>query len=526
MAIEQSGGKEEPPSPTAHHPLSFFETLIETIPIPVYVKDTQGRYLNVNGSYEKFVRKTKEEILGRTVFDMAPKEIAGPCSDKDNELFRNPGTQSYPWKGCNHEENEMREVVFNKATFVDGEGKVAGMIGVISDVTVHKRTEMALREYSERLSNIINFLPDATFVIDNSGTVIAWNKAIEEMTGVKAENIVGKGDYYYSMVFYGSRRPILIDLIDVPAEELNQKYSAAIKSKNVVVGENYVPSSGDRKGFYAWGQAGPLFDSTGKRIGAIESIRDISAHRQLEEELRKANEGLRNTQTQLIQSEKMAALGHLVSGIAHEINNPIGIIIGFSQGALRDMSPGHPLESALKFIESEAVKCKQLVQNLLVFMRSGKQEKALIDLNVAIEEALSFITTQTKVRDIAMVKEMGELPNVLVNRNQIQQVILHLANNAIDAMSKGGTLTVRTKLVVEGRSYVEIQIQDTGKGIPEDIRSQVFNPFFTTKEVGHGPGLGLSLAYEIVRSSAGKIFFESEVGKGTLFHVLLPIAAS
>ena len=226
----------------------------------------------------------------------------------------------------------------------------------------------------------------------------------------------------------------------------------------------------------------------------------------------------------VLQSEKMAAVGQLAGGVAHEINNPLGVILGFAQGVMQRIPPGGPLEMPLRSIEREAIRCKQLVQDLLTFSRTGKIEKENIDANEAITSSLSLVLAQSKVKNVELLKEFSQdIPKIHASRSQLQQVIINLCNNAIDAMQDGGKLTLRTrKADLENKPAVEIQIQDTGHGIPKDVQAKIFEPFFTTKEVGKGTGLGLSLVYEIIQKHEGRIMVESEAGKGTLFRIFLP----
>ena len=254
-------------------------------------------------------------------------------------------------------------------------------------------------------------------------------------------------------------------------------------------------------------------------------------------ELRTAYIQLQSTQTQLIQSEKMAGIGQLASGVAHELNNPMGVILGFAQSVVKRIKEDDPLYMPLKSIEREAIRCKKLVGDLLIFSRTGDTYSEITDINKTIDEALSPIETRTKLKNIELIKEYGNnLPQIIINKNQIQQVIVNLCNNAIDAcqdMPEGGKITIRTKSPLhpplikgEREGFIEISVTDTGTGIPEEIKQRMFEPFFTTKEVGKGTGLGLSLCYEIIRKYNGIIEVESppEPGaKGTTFIVKLPV---
>ena len=242
--------------------------------------------------------------------------------------------------------------------------------------------------------------------------------------------------------------------------------------------------------------------------------------------LKEAYERLKMAQTQLVHSEKMSAVGQLAAGIAHEINNPLGVILGFAQALVKRLRPMDPLEMPLKSIEREARRCKELVQNLLVFSRTGKSEKEKIDVNETVQQSLSLISAQAKVRNVDLAVELDrDVPPILANSTQVQQIIINLCNNAIDSMRDGGRLTVKTVPAMrDGVPVVEILVTDTGHGIPKEIQSKIFEPFFTTKEVGKGTGLGLSLVFEVVQKHAGCITLDSEPGKGTTFRVCLPVS--
>lgn len=245
---------------------------------------------------------------------------------------------------------------------------------------------------------------------------------------------------------------------------------------------------------------------------------------ELKEKVERRTAALRTTWDRLRQSEKMSAVGQLAAGVAHEINNPLGIILGFAQGLTKRLKEDDPMAMPLKSIEREAVRCANLVQDLLVFSRTAKIEDELSDLNETLTGALSLIFARAKTQNVEIVSEMSaDLPRIPANRNKLQQALINLANNAIDAMPKGGTLTVGTSLSDRNTGYVEINVRDTGHGIPKEIQARVMEPFFTTKETGKGTGLGLSLVYAIVQKHNGSIELESEEGKGTRFTVFLPI---
>lgn len=228
----------------------------------------------------------------------------------------------------------------------------------------------------------------------------------------------------------------------------------------------------------------------------------------------------------VLQSEKMSAVGQLAAGVAHEINNPLGIILGFAQASVRRLQENDPLELPLKSIEKEAQRCKNLVQDLLTFSRVSKIEREPTDLNKAVESALSLVMTRAKMAGIAIKVELAhDLSRILGNANQIQQVVINLANNGLDATEKGGTVTVKTEALNEGPlAWACLRIIDTGAGIPTEIKNRIFEPFFTTKGIGKGTGLGLSMVHEIIKKHSGTIEVQSRPGC-TEFLVKLPARA-
>jgi signal transduction histidine kinase len=236
-----------------------------------------------------------------------------------------------------------------------------------------------------------------------------------------------------------------------------------------------------------------------------------------------ADEQKAKLQGQLVQSEKLAAVGQLASGIAHEINNPLGVILGFAQGIERRMQEGDSLRLPVTSIVREALRCKALVQELLAFSRTAKTSVEPVDCNTLVSSTALLLEARAKTQNIRVVKELAEhLPIAMANKTQMQQVLVNLGNNALDAMSAGGVLTLRTRRDSDGASLFEVT--DTGTGIPAEIRSRIFEPFFTTKEVGKGTGLGLSIVHEIVHQHGGTVDAHSEVGKGTTMVVRLPCA--
>ncbi len=245
--------------------------------------------------------------------------------------------------------------------------------------------------------------------------------------------------------------------------------------------------------------------------------------RTLEEKVRVRTEELGAMQARVAQSERLASLGMLAAGVAHEINNPLGGIFALTGLTLEDLPPGDPNRENLEEVLKQTQRCRDIVRGLLEFARHSEGRAASIDLNQVLEATLSLLGKQAAFFNISVVRNYGpDLPQVMANQSELQQVFMNILMNAVQAMREKGTLTVATRRNPEDHG-VEVSISDTGCGIPHEMLGQVFDPFFTTKASGQGTGLGLSIAYGIVTSHGGTISAESEVGRGTTFTVRMPV---
>jgi signal transduction histidine kinase len=238
------------------------------------------------------------------------------------------------------------------------------------------------------------------------------------------------------------------------------------------------------------------------------------------QELATANEELRRIQQQIVQSEKLASIGQLAAGVAHEINNPVGVILGFSQLLQRRIPPDDICAGPLATIEQESLRCKQIVQNLLDFARMGEPRLLEADLHQILEATCRLLEYQLSRSEVQLVRNYAsELPRVIADPRQMQQVFVNIMLNAYQAMPRGGRLEIRTW--VEDKR-VAVAFSDEGVGIASENLGRIFDPFFTTKEPGKGTGLGLSVSYGIVQRHGGHIDVESRVGHGSTFTIRLP----
>jgi two-component system NtrC family sensor kinase len=256
-----------------------------------------------------------------------------------------------------------------------------------------------------------------------------------------------------------------------------------------------------------------------------DEIGDLAnSFNQMASELEQREKALQDTQVALVQSEKMAAFGQLGAGIAHEVKNPLAGILGLTQLCLLEAENETTQFKNLSLIEKETKRCKTIIDNLLKFSRQEKVAFDMIDVNRVALDTIAIISHQLGINQIKLLQELTpELPPVYGNANQIQQVLLNLMINAQQALAgMPGTIKLATSRL--DMKTIKIQVTDDGPGIPEDVQSKIFEPFFTTKPVGQGTGLGLSVSYGIVKTHKGDIDIQSELGKGTVFTILLPAA--
>jgi signal transduction histidine kinase len=400
----------------------------------------------------------------------------------------------------------------------------------------------ALRESFTRLGKQVNTLvtapPDPARLLAFHDAIESYERgflsAIEEAVGLQQHNVDATSDELARVT--ERTRVLTVGLCGAVAAAvlllllvISRRVMAGVKhletaTRRIAAGDLSVElpraGAGDELGQVAAAFA-DMAEALRRRTDEVNaSHAEISAaNQQLAESLRKVQEA----QEQLVQSGKLAAVGQLAGGLAHEINNPLGVILGFAQGIHRRLKEGDPLFMPVGSIVREGLRCKALVQELLTFSRTARKSNEPCELNQVVESALFLVETKARTLGIAVVQELAaDLPTIEANPIQLQQVVVNLGTNALDAMGEGGILTVRTGRCAGG---LEIAVKDTGSGIPPEVVARMFEPFFTTKEVGKGTGLGLSLVHEMVRQHGGTIVVDTEVGRGTTMRIELPVAA-
>jgi len=348
-----------------------------------------------------------------------------------------------------------------------------------------------LRELKDYNENILESLDSGIVVLGLDGQVARWNRAMEALDGRRRDEVLGRPlEEVLPAAFLDALRGSLVLGNQGEIAQIYKLHLPAANGRSLMVNVSVAPF-----------QAGPA-----ERCGTILILDDVTARVRLEEQLQ--------------HTEKMASVGLLAAGVAHEVNTPLAGISSYTQLLRGQLDEADPRQQLLEKIETQSFRAARIVSNLLNFSRSSGTEFEQIDVNKALLDVLSLVEHQLDGSRIRLRRELAsDLPPVRGNENRIQQVFFNLILNARDAMPRGGWLTLVTYADAD---TVVVEVKDTGHGIRQEHIRRIYDPFFTTKGIGRGTGLGLSVSYGIVQEHGGAIFVESAPGKGTNFQVALP----
>jgi len=473
-----------------------YRTILEEMEEGYYEVDMAGTFTFVNDAMSRILGYSRDELIGMNYKIYTPKEDVKPIFQAYNRVYRTG--ESMKWFPMPEIRKDGTRILAEDSVFPlrNEKGEVIGFRGISRDITERKRTEEALKQSEERYRTILEEMEDSYFEVDLAGNLTFVNSAACRHLGYSREELIG-------MSYKGFTSEEHIKSV---FQIFNEVYRTAMPNKGFhwkIIRKDGSPGFIDTS-------VAPLRNDQGEIIGFSGVGRDVTERKKIED--------------QLILTDRLASIGQLAAGIAHELNNPLTAVIGFSDLLLeRDLSAD--VKEDLETINREAMRAINIVKGLLAFAREQRIEKALVDINSSIQRGLQLRSYEQRVSNIEVDARFAPaLPQVMGNGAQLQQVFISIIVNAEQAMLEAhrrGKLTIVTERV---GNIVRVSFTDDGPGISPDNMKQLFTPFFTTREVGKGTGLGLSICHGIVTEHGGKLYAESELGEGATFVVELPIS--
>ncbi len=513
----------------------LYRTLRQS-PIPMFVigKDRRVIYWNraleeLSGIRAKEVIGTREhwrafykkkrpcmaDLLIEGKVDRIPEWYAGKYSKSKliDEAFE--ATDFFPELGENG-----KWLRFTAAIIRDSEKNLVGVLETLEDITKKRRAEEELKESEQKLYSILHNSPIPAFVIGNDHRVIFWNRALEELSKIPANEILGTTQHWRA--FYKKERPCMADLLvdseigRIPKWYVD-KYTRSSLLEEAFEATDFFPDLGE-EGKWLRFTAAAIRDSSGNRVGALETLEDITERMKAEEELNKIR--------------RLESLGTLASGIAQDFDLLLSAMLrNIFLAKISIDEEDKILEEGLAIAEKAGLQAKELMHQLITFAKGGFPVRKVSSLSPIILDAAAVTLGDSAIRCNFLIPDTLWPANI--DEGQIRQVFLNIIQNAREAMSDVGTMDIRAENIRVGKDeeiplrmghYVRVLIQDRGVGIPKENLTKIFDPYFTTKKVRthKGLGLGLAVCYSIIKNHNGLITVESEVQKGTTVQIYLP----
>lgn len=485
----------------------FLKSILESATqYAIIAMDVDGTITEFNKGAEKIFLWKKEEIINKQniTITLSPEEPRDGQAKAFLQRIRVEGLS----------EQEMDRVQKNGERFpahssltaiTEPSGEVKGFVEIVRNITLRKALEKELRETKDFLENIMESSVDGIVTTDLKGKITYMNRAMEEMLEYRRPELLG---IHISNVYVRGIQEAWDIMNILGADEHSENYEMQIKTKSgqvlTILTSNFL-----------------LRDEEGKVIGTAGIFKNITEQKRLEAKLKE-------TQFHLVEASKMRALGELVAGVAHELNNPLMASQTIFHVILKNLHKECPNRERLELIGRCNDRIEKIVNHLREFSRQTESDFQELEINRPIENALMLTGQQLLNHNITIVKKLAEdLPPIVGDTNQLEQVFLNLISNARDAMETvpgPKELTIQTYLSDEEEPAVVVSVKDTGEGIPEEILDKVLEPFFSTKKVGKGTGLGLSLCFGIVEAHGGRLGIKSQPGTGTEVKIVLPLA--
>ena len=472
--------------------------------------DFYGKIIEFNKGAEKLLGWKKEEVINKEniTVTILPEDQRTGIQQVMSKRTRTEGL-------CELEMTRVRKngerfpVLTTVTAIMDPSGKSSGFVEIIRDITVRKKLERELRETKEFLERIMESSVDGILTTDLKGRLTYVNRAMEEMLGYSRGEILGTHiSNLYVRGIDVAREVMELLKVSERAENFEMEVKTKIGKALMIMTSLFL-----------------LRNEDNAIIGTAGIFKDVTQQKALEAKLRDA-------QAYVVEASKMRALGELVAGVAHEINNPLMASQTILHVILKNLPGSWPERERLELIRKCNDRIGKIVDHLREFSRQTKPELHEIDINQPVENALLITGQQLLNHGIALVRDLGhELPKVKGDSNQLEQVFLNLISNARDAIDdavgRKKELTIRSTFSEDGGApSVVVSVKDTGVGIPPENLNKILEPFFSTKPVGKGTGLGLSLCFGIVEAHGGRIDIKSKVGEGTEVSVILPAGES
>lgn len=517
---------------------NVLRSLIDSFPDKIFVRDPGRHYLVVNKAMAEWVgAESPEEMLGKTPDDYYPETVARNGAREDlNLLASGKPVLNREWQ-LDRGKGDVRHLATTKVPLVDADGRCWGIVGMDRDVTEQRRAREKLRQVEQQLQELMDNSPAVISLKDRDGRYRMVNRGFEELFGLSRGDVLGRRDDEFI-----ADKEAAAEFVEHDQRVLQTEGPVQIDQRLFVDGEPrwYVSVRF------------PLRDPQG-RIHAVAGIStDITdrklaedAMRQLNDDLQQANDDLQRAHEQLIQAEKMESIGRLASGVAHEVKNPLAMIgMGLELLARRIPEDDTAGREALDRMKRGIERAKRIVKGLVDFSSARQLALEPCEVSRVVRESLALVEYQLRKAKVEVREELAEeLPEIRIDATKIEQVLVNLMINAMHAMEKGGSLTLRTYATTladvardegartaghlrNGDRVIRIEIDDTGPGLPEDAEHKVFDPFYTTKPTGVGTGLGLSVSRKIIGLHQGtlELFNRPEGGARARITLKCPAA--
>ncbi|MDA8234506.1 MAG: PAS domain S-box protein [Clostridia bacterium] len=451
----------------------------------VVAVDRQGRIVFWNKASNEVLGKKDEDVMGQK-FDEAFKHLN--ISDRFIRWSLVTGEEFDFYKGPSVTKNGRTLLIETCPIKDDIENNVIGAVCVFRDIT----EEASVERIQLESKFVLDSIPQGVLAVDKEHRITTINKAAQRILGLEGLPIIGKTyEEIATVLGIPHKYWYILRTLAKGTHYQKQEYSINVMGRTVVLSLD----------------CSRLESQYGEVVGAVAVFEDITREREMEEVMRR--------------SEKLAALGQLAAGMAHEIRNPLTTVKGFLQ-LMQGKTNDQTYDEYIKIIAAELKQVNHIITEFLLFSQPQAPKFKETSPFEILEEAFALISSQAAMQEIRLAEKIpATLPLIKVDREQVKQVLINLARNALEAMPNGGTLTINA-CYEEGN--IIFQVTDTGRGIPTEELERIFDPFFTTREDLGGTGLGLTVAHRIVETHGGHIQVESIVGKGSKFSVILPVS--